>query len=242
MAARRRNADMRVAAVIQARMSSRRLPGKILLKLGDRPALAHMLDGLGHAEGLDMLAVATSTDPSDDATAAFAAARGVRVLRGALDDVARRLLRAGEALEADAIVRVNGDSPFLDPALVSLGISLWRESPASIVTNVFPRTFPKGQSVEVLPIPQLRAAVERMASADEREHVTKYVYAHPEAFSIRTFSADPPRPDVNLCIDDAGDLQRCEAILEVLPTAPWKAGWRACVAAYDDYEIRRGAS
>jgi spore coat polysaccharide biosynthesis protein SpsF len=147
--------------------------------------------------------------------------------------VAERLLKAGESAGADAIVRLNGDSPLMDPALVERAIRLFREAGVDVVTNVRPRSFPKGQSVEVLSMQALRTAVARMTAAEEREHVTPFIYAHPELFSIRSFQADVPRPEVQLSIDEPQDFERCAAILEMLGAPPWQAGWLACVAAYD---------
>lgn len=214
-------------------MTSRRLPGKILMNLVDRPMLDYTVESLRHARGLDGVILATSTDSSDDAAEQFAVSRGLRCYRGPLDDVARRLLNAAREVEADSIVRVNGDSPLLDPKLVDEGIATFRAHGADIATNVRPRTFPKGQSVEVIAAAALQRAIERMKSADEREHVTPYFYAHPEEFAIASFVTDPPRPEAQLSVDDAADFARCAAIIAALPAPPWQAGWRACLAAYD---------
>jgi spore coat polysaccharide biosynthesis protein SpsF len=233
---------MRVVAVVQARLSSRRLPGKILMDLRGRPILDYLVEGLRHAGHLDAIVVATSTDASDDATAAYAAQRGLVCHRGSLEHVALRLLRAGEEQDADAILRVNGDSPLLDPALVDHGVALFLAKRPDIVTNVRPRTFPKGQSIEIIDLAALRSAVERMTTAEEREHVTTYIYAHPEAFSIVSFAADPPRPEVQLSIDSPADFERCAAILEKVAGPPWRAGWRACLAAFDEIAVRPGST
>lgn len=224
---------MRIVAAIQARLSSRRLPGKILMTLRDRPALDHLIEGLSHAALLDGLVLATSTDASDDATARYAQQRGIACHRGSLDDVAQRLLRAAEEQGADAIVRISGDSPLLDPALVDQGIDLFRAKRVDIATNVSPRTFPKGQSIEVIAVTALRSAVERMSTHAEREHVTPFFYAHPLLFSIASFVTGVARPEVQLSIDDADDFARCAAILDRLSGAPWQVGWQACLAAHD---------
>ncbi len=204
------------------------------MELRGRPSLDYLLEGLAHSKALDGLIIATSTHPSDDPTAAFAWRRGISCYRGSLEDVALRLLRAGDEQGADGVVRINGDSPLLDPALIDQAVGLFREAPIDIVTNVRPRTFPKGQSVEVIALDALRGAVVSMTSAEEREHVTAYLYAHAAEFSMRSFVADTPRPEVQLSIDDARDFARCAAILEVLGGAPWQVGWRACVRAYDE--------
>jgi spore coat polysaccharide biosynthesis protein SpsF len=224
---------MRIVGVIQARLSSRRLPGKILMQLRGRPSLDYLVEGLAHAARLDSVILATSSDPSDDPTAQYARQRALRCHRGSLDHVALRLLRAGEEQSADAIVRINGDSPLLDPSLIDLAVGLFVDGEVDIVTNVRPRTFPKGQSVEVIALDALRTAAESMVAPEDREHVTPYMYSHPETFSARSFVTDRPRPEVQLSIDVAADFERCGAILDALDGPPWQAGWRACVAEYD---------
>lgn len=205
------------------------------MSLCGRPSLDYLIDGLEHAACLDSVVLATSLDSSDAATAAFAAVRGIPCHRGPLDDVALRLLQAGENHQADAIVRINGDSPLIDPALVDHAIGLFRKGTAQIVTNVLPRTFPKGQSVEVIALAALRTAVARMTTPEAREHVTPYIYRHPHEYSIEPFVTVDRRPEVQLSIDDAEDFARCAAIIAALPGAPWQVGWRACVAAHDRY-------
>ena len=216
---------MTVGAVVQARMTSTRLPGKVLAPLAGRPALEWLLERLEHAEGLDALIVATSDDPSDDPVVAFCAARGTRVARGPLEDVAARMLAAAEGL--DAFVRVNGDSPLLDQRLVERGAALMRETGADLVTNVRPRTFPPGQSVEVVRTAALARALEAGASAEEREHVTGPLYGN--GWTIARFEADVPRTDVHLTLDTPADHERLEAILRAMDRPHWDYGWAEVV-------------
>ena len=227
----------RVVAVVQARLSSQRLPGKILRELRGQPSIDYLLDALAKTAGLDGVVLATSTDPSDDATAAHARARGLPCHRGSLTHVAERLLNAAQEQGADALVRLSGDSPLLDPALVDQAVWLFRRHTPDVVTNVYPRSFPKGQSVEVLSVAVLRRVVQQMRVAEEREHVTPFFYAHPEEFSIHSFTTDPPRAEVQLSIDSPEDFARCEEIIDQLGEPPWRAGWRACLAAYDRLRI-----
>src|SRR6185295_19366594 len=229
-------ARMRIVGVIQARASSQRLPGKILKPLCGRPMLDHLLEGLAHAAQLDDLVIATSLDPSDDATEAFAEERGVACFRGSLENVALRMLAAGESRQAGAVARINGDRPLLDPAIVDRGVQLFREGGVDIVTNVRPRSFPKGQSVEVIAIDALRRAVASMSAAEDREHVTPFIYARPQEFPLHSFAAETPRPELQLSVDDAADFERCAAIVRALRVPAWQAGWQRCVAEYDRLE------
>jgi spore coat polysaccharide biosynthesis protein SpsF len=225
---------MKTALVVQARFSSARLPGKVLRPLGRTPMLGHLLTALAQCRCADAMIVATSDRADDDAVAAFAQSLGVAVFRGSLDHVAARLLAAGRAAGADAIVRISGDSPLLDPALADRAIELLAAMPSlAVVCNVRPRSFPKGQSVEAIRLDALEAAVAEMTLPYDREHVTPFLYDRTERFAVQSFEADAPRPELQLSVDTAEDLARCEAILAHLPAPPWRLGWQACVAAAD---------
>ena len=224
---------MKVIVIVHARFGSARLPGKVLKPLHGRPMIAHLFDNLSHCRSVDSVVLATSDQSSDDPVAAVAAASGTACHRGPLDDVASRVLSAARGAGADALVRISGDSPLLDPALVDRAAAMFREGGADLVTNVATRSFPKGQSVEVMACGALARAIVAMTTAAEREHVTAHFYAHPEAFAIRSFAASSPRPDVQLSVDSAEDFAHCEAILDALGQPAWQAGWEACVAASD---------
>jgi spore coat polysaccharide biosynthesis protein SpsF len=225
-------------AVVQARFGSERLPGKVLRPMRGQPMLGYLLEALTHCRSIDVVVVATSADASDDAVALFAQASGVRCHRGSLDDVASRVLGAAEAVRADAVIRLSGDSPLLDPAVVDRGVELFRSEPSDLVSNVVTRSFPRGQSVEVLSRDALARAVAVMTSAHEREHVTPHFYSNAADYVIRSFCAAHPRPDVQLSVDDEDDFVRCEAILESLGRPPWEAGWEACVRAADALDVK----
>lgn len=216
----------RVAAIIQARSSSSRLPGKMLRSLHGRPLLDHVVEAARHVPGVDVVVVATSTEPGDDALAAHSAALKVAVYRGSLEDVARRMLEAAEVVGADVVIRINGDSPLLDPALVAHGLALFRSRSCDLASNVAVRSFPKGQSVEVISRAALARAVAEMTTAEEREHVTLHVYRHRERYDIAEFTADPPLPDLQLSVDTEEDFAACADLLAVLPDPPWRVGWR----------------
>jgi len=205
--------DLRLVAIVTARFSSKRLRGKVVRLLHDRPLLEHVLERLRSIDRLNEIVIATSTEPSDDPVAAFAANAGVICWRGPLKDVLTRVCGAAAARNADAVVRISGDSPLIDPAVIRRAINLFLESRADIVTNVFPRSFPKGQSVEILSRDGLDRLDCEAREMDEREHVTRYAYSHPEAFVISNFSAARPRPELELSVDTEADFQRAAALL-----------------------------
>jgi spore coat polysaccharide biosynthesis protein SpsF len=225
---------MPVVAVVQARLSSSRLPGKILRPLAGQPMLGHLCDGLARACTLDGIIIATSSESSDDVVENYARERDMPIFRGSLSNVAKRLLEAARWSHADVLVRINGDSPLLDPVLVDQAVSLFVANSVDIVTNVQPRSFPKGQSVEVIATASLAEAVVHMTTEYEREHVTPYFYTHSDRCMIRSFEAAQPRPEVQLSVDTAADFARCEEIMKMLGRPHWEAGWEACVKAYDE--------
>ena len=210
---------MKVGAVVQARMTSSRLPGKVLKPLAGRPALTWLLERLERADELDALVVATSTHPSDDAIADYCAARGTACARGELEDVAARMIAAARGAGLDAFARVNGDSPLLDQRLVDQGARLMREHATDLVTNVRPRTYPPGQSVEVV-----RTAA--LAARPGGEHVTGRLYEGP----LVRFAADPPRTAPALTLDTPDDHARLEAILRAMERPHHEYGWEEVLA------------
>lgn len=200
---------MLVAVVIQARMTSERLPGKVLASLAGKPVLGHVLDRLSRYRAV----VATSTDPSDDAVASFCADRGAECFRGPLEDVAARFAGVVATLGVDAFVRVSGDSPLLDPALVDRGLALFEERKPDIATNVFPRTFPKGQSVEVVDTRTFLAVEPELTEPADREHVTTFFYARPNRFRIENFVAEEDSSGLSFAVDTPEDLARLDALV-----------------------------
>ncbi len=203
------------------------------MRLGNRLMIDHLREGLSHAQTLTGIVLATSRQSSDDAVESYARESGIPCFRGSLANVAERMLKAAQSCGADVLVRLSGDSPLLDPSLVDHAVRLFSKEGVDFVTNVRPRSFPKGQSVEVMTTTALSDAVAHMSTPEEREHVTPYFYVHPDQIRIRSFTAVKPRPEVQLSVDTAEDFARCEMILKSLGRPAWQAGWEACVAEYD---------
>lgn len=194
-----------------------------------------VIDAARRAEAAGALmgvAVATSVDASDDALASHVAALGVPVHRGPLDDVARRMLEAATALNCDAFVRINGDSPLLDSGLIGRAAELFRAGGHDLVTNVATRSFPKGQSVEVISCAAMRDAVAQMAAADEREHVTQYFYRNSGRFRIKSFVADEPMPHLQMSVDTPEDFARCAAVITACGGNISGKDWRTLADLY----------
>jgi spore coat polysaccharide biosynthesis protein SpsF len=203
----------KLAVVVQARMSSRRLPGKVLLPLIGKPLLAHALDRLCRGQPLPVV-VATSRHVSDDPLAEFCQGLGIPCLRGPLDNVAARFLLAAEELNLDAFVRVCGDSPLIDPALVERAARLFLDQRPHLAGNVYPRTYPQGQSVEVVDTETFRRALPDFSQPDELEHVTLHFYRRAAQYNIANFSHQPDLSQVRLVVDTRQDLERMAALME----------------------------
>jgi spore coat polysaccharide biosynthesis protein SpsF (cytidylyltransferase family) len=207
-------AHARVLAVVQARTSSTRLPGKVLADVGGVPALELMLDRLRKATELDEVVVATSTDGTDDAVAELVANVGAAVVRGPLDDVLGRFALALEQHPAQAIVRLTGDCPLVDPGVVDAVVRRWRAGEEAYVTNVGePRTFPDGLDVEVVSRAALEEAANEAVSPEEREHVTAFVRARAERFPEAVLELEPDYGWVRITLDTVEDLERIRQIV-----------------------------
>ncbi len=211
---------MTTGVIILARMDSRRLPGKVLRRLGGQPILFHVIDRIRKVAAADAVVVATSDRAVDDAIADAVAGR-VALFRGPAEDVALRCLGCAEAFGFSSFCRISADSPFIDPGLVSRVIALYREHDLDIATNVVPRSYPYGVSAEVLSADALRRMLAEAGDPEDREHVTRYIYRHPGRFRLMNLSA--PNGDyrgVRLVVDDNEDLRRAQWIVSQLEGPP----------------------
>ena len=170
----------RTIAIIQARMSSTRLPGKVLLDINGEPMLVRVIERAKRAKLVDEVVLATTTDPSDDPIAEFCAERGYNFTRGSLHDVLDRYYQAAKEYDADVIVRLTADCPVLDPNIVDETIRVQREGKFNFVANRLPppmgRTFPIGLDTEVCTFAALENACQNATEKHQREHVMPYLY------------------------------------------------------------------
>ena len=198
--------------IIQARLNSFRLPRKVLLEVYKKPLIKYLvsrLNGITH----DKICIATSDQPVDDEIDGFCKENNISCFRGSLEDVAKRMLDAAKHYSADAFVRINGDSPLMDPKVIEEGIEIYQNSDYDLVTNTFPRSFPVGQSVEVIRTSTFEKAYQNMSTINHFEHVTKYYYEHPDEFRIRNFANERDLSSYRLVVDTPEDLKRIEEII-----------------------------
>jgi spore coat polysaccharide biosynthesis protein SpsF len=182
-----------VLAILQARTSSRRLPGKVLKTILGQPMIGLQIERLRRSSRLTGLVVATSTDPSDDSLADFAASIGADVYRGALDDVLARFRGAlRSAGDPKTFLRLTADCPLADPDVVDLCIDHHVAGGFECTHNSPDWTFPKGLDVEVIDLAAFDRVVAAVETAYQREHVTPYFYQNPEQFRIGRVRRSPP--------------------------------------------------
>ncbi len=213
---------MKIGAIVQARMNSTRLPGKVLTEVDGRPLLQFLLERIQHCSNLDEIIVATSTEELDTQIYDFCINNNYSCHRGALANVASRFYEIIKAHSFDTIVRVNGDSPLLDPQLIEQGIAHFQKRNCDLVTNTFPRSFPKGQSVEVIDAEKFCSAYLDFQDSDDFEHVTQYFYKRPEQFNIYNFSTDKTLGELQLSIDLPEDLERFQQIYKKMTLPHWQ--------------------
>jgi len=203
--------------ILQARTSSTRLPGKVMRDLVGAPMLQRQIERILRAGSIGKLVVATSTDPSDDAVAALCQALGVACHRGPLDDVLGRFAGALEAFgPSDHVVRLTGDCPLADPEVIDATIARHLEAAADYTSNTLKLTFPKGQDVEVMRAEHLAAAATEAIDPYEREHVTPFLYRHPQRFRLANLERQPPLPDLRWTVDTPEDFAFVERVYRAL--------------------------
>lgn len=224
-----------IAAIIQARMTSTRLPGKVLMPAAGRPMLAHQVDRVRRASSIDTVCIATTLNADDDPVATLAEEIGVTVFRGSEHDVLDRFVRAAESVGAEIAVRLTGDCPLTDPALVDAVVAAFRESdsPADYATNSFPRTWPIGLDVEVASMAALRMANDEATDTYDREHVMPFLYRQPERFRIARHPAPEDLSGYRWTLDERSDYDLLVRILEALLPSEPAFGWRDVIALLD---------
>jgi spore coat polysaccharide biosynthesis protein SpsF len=180
---------MKTLIIVQARMTSTRLPGKVLLPLAGVPMLTRLVERLRRVQRADGIVVATTTNASDDAIAALCAQLGVPCHRGSEHDVLSRYADASRLHGADVVVRITSDCPLIAPALIDQVIAAYEEGGSDYVSNMLPPTWPYGMAVEVFSAAALAQAHAEATQAAEREHVTPFLYWHPERYRLRNVAS-----------------------------------------------------
>lgn len=211
---------MKIVAIVQARMGSTRLPGKVLKKVLDKPLLNYQLERVGRANFIEQIIVATTKRIDDDSIESFCKVNEIQFYRGPEDDVLRRYVEAAEQFQADVIVRLTADCPLIDPSIIDLIIQQFIEfnsnNPLLFVSNTLERTYPRGIDVEVFSYKALKEADEKARSASEREHVTKFIVNHPQLYKLVNVRHHEDLSHHRWTVDTPEDFMFVKKVLETL--------------------------
>ncbi len=222
----------KIVAVVEARMTSSRLPGKVLLPAAGRPLLGHLVERLRRVASIDEIVIATTTNDTDQALADFARTYGATCFRGSEDDVMARVLGAGEATQADIVVNITGDCPLIDPLLTEQTIRMFLNNRCDYATNGHVHTFPGGYAVQVYRLDTLRRSASMTDDRVEREHVTLHMRRHPDIFRHVYLVAPPDQhwPEIDLSLDEEADYLLLKEIFEHFGAGDSDFGCRETVA------------
>ena len=208
----------KIVATIEARMTSSRLPGKVLLDLCGKPALQHIVERLRRSRYVDEVVVATTERPTDEPVEKLCRQIGCACFRGSEDDVLNRVLEAAKSVKGDLIVEITGDCPVIDWRHVDQMIEEFYSGDLDYVANIGPQAFPVGFEVQVFPVAVLDEVNRLTQNPVDHEHVSLYIYSHPEKFRLKYVPAGPElfHPEIEVTLDTAEDYQLIQAIYQSL--------------------------
>ena len=196
--------------IIQARSNSKRFKNKVLHKINKIPVIQHVIDNISKSKKVKKIIVAISKNKIDDILANYLLARKIKIYRGDLNNVAKRLYLAAKKFNAKKFLRISADSPLIDYKIIDRAININQKySSYDLITNLYPRTFPKGQSVEIIKSSIIKKNLKYMDELD-KEHVTKFFYRKKFKFQIKNFQTKKKYKLKNYCVDYIKDIRKIE--------------------------------
>ncbi|MET0156098.1 MAG: glycosyltransferase family protein [Rickettsiales bacterium] len=202
--------------IVQARMGSTRLSGKIMKKLCGKTVLAHDIARISQAGRVGAIVVATTDKPSDDAVSDEAKKCGARVFRGSEDDVLSRYYFAAKEAGARTVVRVTSDCPLYDGLLLDAMLETFSGAGCDYLSNGIERTFPRGLDTEIFTFDALEEAHFEARRPEEREHVTPFIYRNPQKFSLYSYTGAPNNAHMRWTLDTEEDFSFIFAVYDAL--------------------------
>lgn len=217
-------------AIIQARMGSTRLPGKVLADICGKPLLQRLIERVRATPGISRVVVATTTESADDVLADWCSAQSVAVYRGSVDDVLDRFWQCAKQHPAEFIVRVTADDPLKDPEVIAQALALCASSPeVDYASNTLQPSYPEGLDIEVVRFRTLERAAREAKLPSEREHVMPYVWKNPDRFELRGFTMQPDLSHWRWTVDKPADLELVRRIFAHFGDQPL-VGYQAVIA------------
>lgn len=207
---------MKTVAIIEARMTSKRLPGKVLKKVEDKPMLKYLIERLDLVKSLDDIVIATTNNETDNVIEDFAKQESVKIFRGSENNVLERVLFAARNNHAQTIVKITGDCPIIDPNIVEYCIRMYKENNVDFLSNGHIRSYPDGMDVAVFEISSLEKSYNLTSDKLDLEHVTLHMRKNPSLFAPLYLLAPPELhwPELGLTLDEPDDLKLITKIIE----------------------------
>lgn len=196
-----------ILAILQARVSSTRLPGKVLKRIIDKPMLLRQIERIRRAKLIDKLIVATSLNLTDNPIETLCKENDIAYYRGSLDDVLDRFYQAAKPFNADHIVRLTGDCPLIDPQVIDDVISNHIHGDCAYTSNTIEPTYPNGLDTEVFQYKCLEQAWKEAILPSQREHVTPFIYQQPNRFKIGSFKNNIDLSRLRWTVDEPADFE-----------------------------------
>lgn len=200
------------------------MPKKVLLRIGTKTILERCHQRVSLAQGVSKIVVCTSNEDDDKQIANYCKDKNWHVSTGSLNDVGLRLSQIAKTEKKSSFVRISADSPFIDPKIIDTAISLSKSKKFDLVTNVFPRSFPKGQSVEIIRTEALDRICKNNRNKEQKEHVTTYFYENFQKFKIISFESGKDFSNSNQSVDDKLDFMWAKTIAEKIDDC--KSTWQ----------------
>jgi spore coat polysaccharide biosynthesis protein SpsF len=205
-----------IVAVIEARMNSNRLPGKVMLRAAGKPMLEHLINRLRAVPTINRIILATTTNESDDTLVQFSKNKRIDCFRGSEDDVLGRVIGAADFAQADIVVGITGDCPIIDPKIIEHTIQMYMANDCDFISNGHIRSFPDGMDTRVCSLETLKRSSMMTENTLDREHVSLYIRNHPEIFKHLYLVAPPDLhwPELGLTLDEQRDYELLKNIIE----------------------------
>lgn len=207
---------MIVVAIIQARMTSTRLPGKVLMDIDGKPMLLYVVKRIKWSKLIDEFVVATSTNQIDNPIIDFCKKNDIDYFRGNLEDVLSRYYFAAKKYKADIIVRVTSDCPLIDGTLIDEGLTTFKKSNVDYLSNTLVRTFPRGFDFEIFTFKALEKAFKEATSRFEREHVTPFIemFAKKNRFNVKNMESNQDKSKYRITVDTKEDIDLIRVLIK----------------------------
>lgn len=208
----------KIAATIEARMTSSRLPGKVLMDFAGKPDLQHIIERLRRSKYIDEVVVATTVNATDDPIITLCENLGCNYYRGSEEDVLQRVLDTAKSVNADILVEITGDCPVIDWRHADALIELFFKEECDYVSNILERTYPRGFDTQVYPVAVLEEVNRLTKDPLDHEHVSLYIYQHQERFKCLNMAAPQHlnHPELEVTLDTKEDYELIKKVYENL--------------------------